>query len=101
MLCDHYTGTLPSQWLRESSFWVDACLERIPGFKAEAKLSAYNVEVLSSGRVDARRATNDWEQKSRELHQSSAPREILPMAEMAARVNLVGGHAEVIGDACS
>ena len=35
----------------------------------------------------------------RELHQSSAPREILPMAEMAARVNLVGGRAEVI-DAC-
>ena len=38
MLCDHYTGTLPSQWLRERSYWVDACLERVPAFQGRRRM---------------------------------------------------------------
>ena len=43
------------------------------------------------------RAIMDMQAEIRKLQRSqSGPVEILPMREMAARINLVGGHAEVI-----
>ena len=47
MLCDHYTGTLPSQWLREPSYWVDACLERVPAFQGRRRMMGITDMQLS------------------------------------------------------
>ena len=100
MLCDHYTGTLPSQWERERSYWVDACLERVPAFQGRRRMMGiYDMQLsrLPGQEFSTHRAIMAMQEEIRKLQRSQqGPVEILPMAEMAARVNLVGGHAEVI-----
>ena len=100
MLCDHYTGTLPSQWLRERSYWVDACLERVPAFQGRRRMMGIADMQLSRlpwREFSGHRAIMDMQAEIRKLQRSQqGPVEILPMREMAARINLVGGHAEVI-----
>ena len=99
MLCDHYTGTLPSQWLREPSFWVDACLERVPAFQGRRRMMGIADMQLSRlpwREFSGHRVIMDMQAEIRKLQRSAGPVEILPMAEMAARINLVGGRAEVV-----
>ena len=101
MLCDHYTGTLPSQWLREPSYWVDACLERVPAFQGRRRLMGiYDMQLsrLPGQEFSTHRAIMAMNEEIRKLQRSQqGPVEILPMREMAARINLTGGYAEVIG----
>ena len=100
MLCDHYTGTLPSQWLRERSYWVDACLERVQAFQGRRRMMGiYDMQLsrLPGQEFSTHRAIMDMQAEIRKLQRSQqGPVEILPMREMAARINLTGGYAEVI-----
>ena len=77
MLCDHYTGTLPSQWLREPSFWVDACLERVPAFQGRRRLMMiYDMQLsrLSGREFSGHRAIMDMQAEIRKLQRSQRGR---------------------------